>query len=444
MSSAWRPHDGEDQLRRAIKFSPGTSTVIGKEEYFYDHGGTRAGVVTRNSTGTVTGVRVFIADTELELTGTGAFSKSYAHLSLGTPVARIERNAAGTSTIELQYQGIANNTLVALGPTGTVRSGFVYGPYGDVIQTSGTAVASQRRRFNDKFRDDLTGLTYYGARYYDNLALGWTQADPQYRFAPDAAWTEPRRANLYVFSGGNALRYLDPDGRDVIELAKWWLRKQPAGRLYDTGVQVYNLCNGDIRYSTFFDRVSANGLRVSGDILGAYYKIPGVSWLAHQVADEIDDRTRNRVRGMEEILDDMNDGRGAIASGPGGGSPRGGGVKLPPSSGQSHVPSAREIIEQGTVPGRNPGLRVAPGDMTAAEAMFQQLRDPTKAPTTPREGVTIADARGGGVLTLRAGGTAAGKGGGGQDQPRLELRGAPDAPDVKIIFGIPRSTGKSQ
>ena len=53
-------------------------------------------------------------------------------------------------------------------------------------------------------------------RYYDGLALGWTQADPMYRFAPDAAWAEPRRAGLYQFVLGNPVRYVDPDGRAVL------------------------------------------------------------------------------------------------------------------------------------------------------------------------------------------------------------------------------------
>jgi RHS repeat-associated protein len=85
------------------------------------------------------------------------------------------------------------------------------------VQASGAStatIAGQRRRFNDKFRDDLTGLSYYGVRYYDGLALGWTQADPMYRFVPDAAWAEPRRAGLYQFDLGNPVRYMDPDGRD--------------------------------------------------------------------------------------------------------------------------------------------------------------------------------------------------------------------------------------
>jgi RHS repeat-associated protein len=67
---------------------------------------------------------------------------------------------------------------------------------------------------NGKEHDQLTSLSYYGYRFYDRLTLSWTQADPLYRFVPDLAWDEPRRANLYSFSLNNPLRYYDPDGRD--------------------------------------------------------------------------------------------------------------------------------------------------------------------------------------------------------------------------------------
>ena len=58
-------------------------------------------------------------------------------------------------------------------------------------------------------------MSYYGARYYDKVSLLWTQGDPKYRFAPDAAWTQPRRANLYTANLTTHMRYMDPDGRDV-------------------------------------------------------------------------------------------------------------------------------------------------------------------------------------------------------------------------------------
>jgi RHS repeat-associated protein len=79
---------------------------------------------------------------------------------------------------------------------------------------------AHRRRMNDKYVDEIGSLAYYGARYYDNVLIGWTQGDPMYRFAPDAAWDDPRRGNLYMFTLNNPLSYIDPDGRDVAEKQK--------------------------------------------------------------------------------------------------------------------------------------------------------------------------------------------------------------------------------
>ena len=80
----------------------------------------------------------------------------------------------------------------------------------------GSGTAAHARRLNDKFSDKLTGLAYYGARYFDNIAITWTQGDPLFRFVPDAAGALPRASNLYAFSLNNPLRYIDPDGQCVV------------------------------------------------------------------------------------------------------------------------------------------------------------------------------------------------------------------------------------
>ena len=187
--------------------------------------------MVRDPLGAVTSVRLFLAATEVELApATGAVIRAFAYLSMGTPVAKIVAPAGGWSTastnmaavqaassLELQHHGLANSTLLSIQPDATAQAGFVYGPYGEVIESAGTSAGliDQRRRFNDKQTDDQTGLHYYGVRYFDDVMLGWTQADPLYRFVPDAAWESPRKANLYQFVLANPLRYLDPDGRQV-------------------------------------------------------------------------------------------------------------------------------------------------------------------------------------------------------------------------------------
>lgn len=197
-------YDGENQLRRtSIDGSP-------VEDYFYDHSGQRTAVVSRNPFGELERARVFIGDAELVYSASGAVERSYAHLTLGTSTARVINRSA----LQITYLGVSDNVLLSVAPDGTIHSAHIYGPYGELLQVDGSDVAEQKRLFNDKFRDDATGYAYYGVRYYDGVSLGWTQADPKYRFAPDVSGVEPRRANLFAFSLNNPVRYKDPDGRD--------------------------------------------------------------------------------------------------------------------------------------------------------------------------------------------------------------------------------------
>ena len=85
--------------------------------------------------------------------------------------------------------------------------------FGEILAESGNT-DDFLRRFNGKEQSQLSDLSYYGYRYFDPFSLTWTQADPLYRFAPDLAYDQPRRMNLYSFSLNNPLRYVDPDGKN--------------------------------------------------------------------------------------------------------------------------------------------------------------------------------------------------------------------------------------
>ena len=112
---AW---DGDDKLRRA---SVGTTA----EEYFYDHDGTRVGIVKRNPG--VTEVRYFQGPLELWMNSAGTLTRRLAHLSLGQPIARVETTGSGTNTptVELQYHSTLQSLLTTVTTTGTVTSSFL-------------------------------------------------------------------------------------------------------------------------------------------------------------------------------------------------------------------------------------------------------------------------------------------------------------------------------
>jgi RHS repeat-associated protein len=144
---------------------------------------------------------------------------------MGTPVARIQNRNDRT---EHQFHGLGSSTLAAVesgvgiveagDPTppasGTINAAFMYSPWGELIETVGSEIATHPRLLNDKYHDASSGLAYYGIRYYDQVSMMWTQQDPLYHVAPDFAGDDPRRANLYAFSLQNPNSYVDPDGLD--------------------------------------------------------------------------------------------------------------------------------------------------------------------------------------------------------------------------------------
>jgi RHS repeat-associated protein len=249
-------YDGKDQLRRATRKTG--NTVTGSEEYWYDKDGQRVAVLEKNGSGTITELVVFLKDTETHYTVSGSVpsvNHILSHVGMGTPVARIKRTSGTATTTELQFHGLASNTLTSVDLGGTVNASFRYGPFGEVLETMDTVgPPAHRRRFNDNQQDELTNQAYYGARYYDKTVFGWTQSDPKYRLAPDGAWTAPRRASLYAFDMQNPLRYLDPDGlspvSDIVNRVAPQLQFKPAntGPVGDVlefiGYQAQNLVPG--------------------------------------------------------------------------------------------------------------------------------------------------------------------------------------------------------
>lgn len=211
-------YDGKDQLRRATKKVNGV--VQGSEEYWYDNDGQRIAIVKRDAAGNKTELVNFNHDTEAHYDGVGNIVHVYSHLTLGTPVARVDRTSPIATNVEYQFHGLANNTIAAVDQGGTINSSFSYTPFGEIVEaTDGggvqAGILAHKRRINDKVQDDISALHYYGARYFDPTLVGWSTRDPIFSRAPDIALlSTPRRANLFAFSLNNPLRYLDPDGRD--------------------------------------------------------------------------------------------------------------------------------------------------------------------------------------------------------------------------------------
>jgi RHS repeat-associated protein len=71
-----------------------------------------------------------------------------------------------------------------------------------------------KRLFTGKERDNETGLDYFEARYYPTGVGRFTTIDPAMTI--DENRVDPQRWNRYSYVRNNPLRYVDPDGREIV------------------------------------------------------------------------------------------------------------------------------------------------------------------------------------------------------------------------------------
>lgn len=208
-------YDAFDRLREA---QVGTACEV----HLYLPDGGRA-LTLRNDGGWT--ARHWFGPAETLYAANGTQLEADMHIGLGAmTVARLERSPE--SSPELVYVDGLGNTLALLDANGTSTGAFAYGAFGETLVASGPSAQNYHRRFNGEEWDEVTGLVYYGFRYYDPLVLQWTQPDPMYRVSPDQDLSNPRLAGLYDFSLNNPLRYVDPNGLEPLAQAMADLQKE--------------------------------------------------------------------------------------------------------------------------------------------------------------------------------------------------------------------------
>ena len=83
---------------------------------------------------------------------------------------------------------------------GTVCAQYEYLPYGELAMATGTMAVSNPIRFSTKYRDNETGLYYYGYRYYSPDMGRWLSRDPI---------EEQGGLNLYAFVNNDPVNKWD-------------------------------------------------------------------------------------------------------------------------------------------------------------------------------------------------------------------------------------------
>jgi RHS repeat-associated protein len=125
----------------------------------------------------------------------------------------ISANGVGES-ITFLHSDLAGNTIAATDASGALLWKESYTPFGERVQLQPTA-AGHSQWFAGKQADSETGLSYFGARYYDPVVGRFMSIDP-------VTFKERNlhSFNRYAYGNNNAYKYVDPDGRYAVHAGR--------------------------------------------------------------------------------------------------------------------------------------------------------------------------------------------------------------------------------
>ena len=122
-----------------------------------------------------------------------------------------EVGVAGETTTFF-HNDAAGSALMATDINGGIVWRETYRPYGDRVIKSPKS-SNNAIWFTGKPQDEQTGLSYYGARYYDPILGRFMSVDPA-----QISLENLHSFNRYAYANNNPYRYVDPDGRDPAPL----------------------------------------------------------------------------------------------------------------------------------------------------------------------------------------------------------------------------------
>jgi RHS repeat-associated protein len=84
----------------------------------------------------------------------------------------------GTTNAFVGYDGNGNVAVLTDASNGSTCAGYEYGPFAELLRSTGAMAKANPFRFSTKYSDDETGYLYYGYRYCNSSAGRWLSRDP--------------------------------------------------------------------------------------------------------------------------------------------------------------------------------------------------------------------------------------------------------------------------
>jgi len=92
-----------------------------------------------------------------------------------------------------------------------------YTPYGAIVATASTQDIGNKYKFTGKELDGETNLSYFGARYYNQVVGRFMAVDPATLLDPRKLLKDPQLLNGYTYTRNNPIILIDPSG-ELVEL----------------------------------------------------------------------------------------------------------------------------------------------------------------------------------------------------------------------------------
>jgi RHS repeat-associated protein len=123
------------------------------------------------------------------------------------------RETRGTQTKDYYplYDGSGHVTglTTIIDSVATLVAEYAYGPFGELIKSSGPMAQINPIRYATKYYDSETGLYYYGERYLDPITGQWLSREPL---------GESESVNLYAYTGNDPINFVDAGGLAKVAL----------------------------------------------------------------------------------------------------------------------------------------------------------------------------------------------------------------------------------
>ena len=213
----------KDQLRSAQTQVVKNGGQAGTAYYVYDSGGQRARKT--DDSGKRRADRIYLGGFEIYREYGAHDSVTLERTTLHVMdnerrVALVESHGEET-TVRYQFDNHLGSSCLELDASGWVISYEEYYAYGSTSYQAGRSVSEvslKRYRFTGNERDEATGFSYHGARYYAPWLGRWLSCDPKgLKDAP----------SLYTYCQGNPVTRTDKNGMDSDSDYEWCVLCNP-------------------------------------------------------------------------------------------------------------------------------------------------------------------------------------------------------------------------